>query len=175
MVRAFAWNDSQEIRGWAGFSKNAVPIQNVALSKEPVRFGDSIFITCSFAPADSLSNTAMYCMYAMAQEQTSTLNYTGASMIETSSGLFTSPPFSLIFSGQTGDILFVKFRVSYTQGGARTADTSQIYSFNILGCPDLVFTTDSLLPVWYNDSIRINFGSSTPVTRRAPLFRRYFM
>ena len=174
VVRAFAWNDSQEIRGWTGFSKDAVPIQNVKLSKEPVRFGDSIFVTCSFTPADSFSNTAMYCMYAIAQEQTSTLNYTGASMLSTISGFFTSPPFPMTFSGQTGDILFVKFRVSYTQGGARVADTSQIYSFNILGCPDLVFTTDSLRPVWYNDSIRINFGVLNAGNATCPPFSTVF-
>jgi hypothetical protein len=173
-VRAFAWNDSQDIRGWAGFSKDAVPIQNVALSKEPVRFGDSISVTCSFTPPDTLASVALYCMYGIAQEQNSALSFAGASMTQTSKGQFASPAFPVIFSGRTGDILFVKFRVSYSRGTARLADTSHVYSFNIRGCPDLVFTTDTLRPVWFADSVRVNFEVLNAGNAASPPFLATF-
>jgi len=173
-VRAFAWNDSQELRGWAGFSKDAVPLNDVALSKDPVRYGDSIFVSCSFGLTDTFSSVALYCLYAIGQQETPALSYSGIPMSQTSHGHFSSPSFPVTFSGRTGDILFVKFRVSYATGTAAATDTSQIYSFNIQGCPDLVFTTDTLRPFWLADSVRINFEALNAGNAACPPFSAVF-
>ena len=174
IVRGFAWNDSQQLRGWAGFSKNTVPLENVSLSKELVRYGDSVAISCTFAAPDTFSNIALFCLYALAQQHSPTLNYTGISMFQDTSGRWKSPLFPIAFSGRTGDILFVKFRISYSISGARATDTSQTYSFTIEGCPDLSFTNDTLRPVWQGDSIRVNFEVLNGGNAAAPPFTTVF-
>jgi CARDB./Peptidase family C25. len=157
IVRGFAWNDSQELRGWSEFSKNTIPLRNVSLNKDPIHYGDSVTVSCTFASPDTFSNIALFCLYSIAQQQSSTLNYTGVTMTQAGNGSWQSNAIPITFYGRTGDILFVKFRISYSTGNAQAADTSQTYSFNIAGCPDLAFTTDTLRPAWQGDSIRVNF------------------
>jgi Peptidase family C25/FlgD Ig-like domain/CARDB len=174
LVRGFAWNDSQQLRGWSEFSKNEVPINNVALSKELLHYGDSVTVSCTFAAPDTFSNIALYCLYAIAQQQSPTLNYTGISMAHAGAGAWKSPAITITFSGRTGDILFVKFRISYSAGNARLSDTSQTYSFDIEGCPDLLFTSDTLRPTWQGDSMRVAFEVLNGGNAAAPPFTTVF-
>jgi hypothetical protein len=174
MVRGFAWNDSQQLRGWSGFSKNDVPLDNVALSKELIHYGDSVIVSCTFAAPDTFSNIALYCMYAIAQQPSSSLNFSGTPMVQASDGRWLSGPVPITFSGRTGDILFVKFRISYSLASARAMDTSQTYSFNIEGCADLAFTGDTLRPIWQGDSIRVTFNVLNGGNAVAPPFNTIF-
>lgn len=174
VVRAFAWNDSQALRGWTAFSKNSVPVSNVTLSKDPLRYGDTVTASFTFAAPDTYSNIALFCLYAIGQQPTATLDYAGTAMNKAAGSVWNSGAIPITFSGKTGDILFVKFRMAYSIGDDRATDTSQTYSFNVAGCPDLVFTTDTLRPTWQGDSIRVAFEVLNGGNASAPPFDMLF-
>jgi hypothetical protein len=177
VVRAYAWNDSQHLRGFAAFSKTAVPVLNVMLDKDPVHFGDTVFVSCGYSPPASAGSVVMLCLYTLSPLPPSLQgggNDNAVSMHQNGNGSWISGPVPVVFSGRIGDILFVRFRVAYTSEAGAVSDTSRVYSFTIEGRPDLVFTIDTLRAAWDGDSIRINFQALNAGNAVAPPFRAVF-
>jgi hypothetical protein len=179
VVRAYAWNDSQQVRGWSYFAKDEIPVSHVALDRETVRWGDTVFVSCTFEAPAGISGMAILCLYAISQQpptarpQGGTL-LTGLPMTLSSDGKWISGPLPLAYSGKIGDILFVKFRIIYSRGDAQISDTSRTFSFNVEGRPDLSFLPEAPSPSWYRDSIRVDFIVINQGNVAAPLFRTFF-
>jgi hypothetical protein len=174
LLHAYAWNDSQQLRGSISFSRSAVSVLNVSLNKETIRFGDTVFVSCSYALPPAATNAAMLCLYTLAPIPPAgqSVGSGGAvSMLQTSAGGWTSGPLPLIFSGRIGDMLFIRFRIAYSSATGPVSDTSVIYSFTIEGRPDLIFTGDTLRPRWDGDSLRVSFQALNAGNAAAPPFK----
>ncbi|HEX7510807.1 MAG TPA: C25 family cysteine peptidase, partial [Chitinivibrionales bacterium] len=179
LVHAYAWNDSQQARGSLTFSKSALSVRDVALSKRPARFGDTVAVSCSFVLPAQAAGGAMLCLYGLSPlppTASQSVFSSSASMRQTSGSGWISGPIPLVFSGKIGDMLFVRFRMTYAKNGVAMSDTSGVYSFSLEGRPDLVFTDDTLRPHWDGDSLRIDFqalnaGNAAAGAMRVMLFK----
>ncbi len=159
LVRAYAWNDSQALRGSVFFSKDEIPVLNVSLSKSNAHFGDTVVVSCTYASPPDALNTAILCLYSIAPQVPVTVQGGEHSfalpMSPSDGGRWASGPLPLTYSGRVGDILFVKFRIVYSLGSAQVSDTSRTFSFNIEGRCDLLFQNSPLLPKWREDSLSV--------------------
>ena len=151
LVRAFAWNDTQELRGYSTFSKSTVLFRNVAVSPTPLRYGDSVNVSTTIEILDSSRKAdAVLCLYSVIPRYVTNPSFQGTSMFADSTGTWrTNARIPIAFNGMVGDELLVKFRVI----GNGFSDTTDVYSFTILGRPDLMFTPGGVTVVWRNDSL----------------------
>ncbi|HAJ79830.1 MAG TPA: hypothetical protein DCO75_08660, partial [Fibrobacteres bacterium] len=174
-IHAFAWNDSRQLRGSLSFSKSSIPVLNVKLDKDTIRFGDTVYVSCTYNTPATAVNTAMLCLYALStQPPTSKSAMSNSVSMLQNNGTWTSGPVPLVYTGSIGDILFIKFRISYSDETTPVSDTTRTYSFNIEGRPDLIFTNDTLRPSWSNDSLKIVFQLLNSGNAVAPPFRTFF-
>ena len=152
LVRAYAWNDSSEVRGWAMFAKDTIMVYDVELSPEKPSFGDSVLVSCKLAAA---SDALIQMLYAFAPAVKPNVSFSSITMIKDSTGGWISP--EKIYLRNAGDIserLLIKFR---TFPAEEAPKESSIYSFGIRGRPDLVFTNNSLTLQWIDDSLSIAY------------------
>jgi hypothetical protein len=162
-VHAFAWNDSVEQMGNTSFSKDAILFKSVETSKSPIYYGDSIKIITQILPIDSFRKVeALYCLYSIAPRHViDEPNFFGIPMIYKGNNIWeSSSNISIAFNGIVGEELLLKFRAT----GNGVSDTTNIYSFKILGRPDLAFSKNGTRLCWNNDSLTIfteviNIGS----------------
>jgi len=165
VARAFAWNQSQQLRGWSFFSKDVVPFPGS--SRQGNRsLGRYCFCFLHLLAAIRGSGASILCLYTIAQQPPTThpqggSNETGLLMQPSPDGKWVSGPLPLTYSGKIGDMLFVRFRIVYTQDASQISDTSRTYSFNMEGRPDLSFMTDVPRTSWFHDSIHVDFTVST--------------
>jgi hypothetical protein len=150
-VRAFAWNDSQELRGRATFSKSAVLFTAIGLSKSPLRFGDSVLVSADLKVFDSSRTVnAVVCLYSIASRYKREPVFQGISMFRDAMGTWTTnAKIPVLFNGAAGDELLLKFRAV----GIGVSDTTEIYAFTVLGRPDLLFAGKGISFSWRGDSL----------------------
>ena len=151
LVRAFAWNDSQELRGSAAFSRNTVLFKNVSVSPPLLHYGDSAIVSASVLMLDSTRKAeAVLCLYSITPRYVRDPVFQGASMFTDSTGVWnTNTRIPVVYNGMVGDELLVKFRVL----GNGISDTTDMYVFSIFGRPDLTFTQRGVSLTWRNDSL----------------------
>lgn len=154
-VHAFAWNDSSEVRGWTSFSKSNIIFKNVSIFPPSPHFGDSVRVSAVIDAPDSLQQqiSALLCLYAVAPRSAAGSAFQGVSMFRDSTGAWiTTGKVPLLFTGTVNEELLLKFRAV----GTGVSDTTGVYSFQILGRPDLLFT-GGVAPnvVFYNDSLSV--------------------
>jgi hypothetical protein len=175
MVRAYAWNDSSEVRGWAGFSKDSLMIRDLRVVPADCSFGDSVSISCAISLPPNIPDATVFCLYAIASPRATGTTYQGIRMerdtAPTAADRWTTlRKIPLVFSGDVTKMLLVYFRVI----AGPVSKESSVSSFPIIGKPDLTFS-DSMPFVWQNDSLRINFQVLNIGNAVAPPFTVTFL
>jgi hypothetical protein len=167
IVRAYAWNDSSEVRGWCNFTKDTLMVQNVKLSISQPVFGDSVFVSCDLPVPDTSIQAMVYCTYAIAANYSGETSLSGVPMERNSSGEWvTINKIPLTFSGNVNDRLILVFKVKSDLGTKQ----SEIFTYPIAGRPDLTFTKDGAVIGWANDSLSISFQVLNMGNAAAPPF-----
>lgn len=152
-VRAYAWNDSTEVRGWLTFSKDSILVYDARISPRDPFFGDSVLVSCKLTLDSSMLPAVVYCMYDLGAAASKDHSFTGIRMVsDENNNWVSSQKIPLTLKNDLSEKLLLYFRV-VTPVKSRE---SELFSFNIRGRPDLVFTDDSLEIQWINDSLRIN-------------------
>jgi hypothetical protein len=166
LVRVYAWNDSQQVRGWQPFTKNRILVTDVTVSKDPLFFGDTVRVRCRIMVPTALAPGAVRCLWtidypyaanpdfnlhpdiAMARDSADTALY------------LLDGTLPLTSVNKIGASLMVKFRLTGTYG------ESPVFAFPIRGRPDLKIARDTLQAHWEQDSLRVDFdvvnGGSGP-------------
>jgi hypothetical protein len=167
IVRAYAWNDTFEVRGWAQFSKDTIMVRDIRVTPSSFGCGDTVTISCFLAePSDTVSST-VYCLYAIASPPSTNADFQGIRMQPDSSGRWTTPRrVPITFTEDINRMLLIRFRV---QSGELSKE-SGISAFAIAGRPDLTFTGISIPVTWSDDSLRADFEVLNKGTMRAPRF-----
>jgi len=170
-VRAYAWNDSAEIRGWLTFSKDSILVYDIQLSPRNPFFGDSILVSCKLTLDSSMSPANVYCMYDLEAKASKDHSFSGIRMISADNNQWvSSQKIPLTFKNDLSEKLLIYFRIM-TPLKSRE---SELFSFNIGGRPDLLFTDDSLSIQWINDSLRINATILNSGNAPSPPFHVHF-
>lgn len=167
IVRAFAWNDSMELMGWKDFSKDTFAVQDVVITPAQPAIGDSVTVTCRIDSRDSLYIPIIQCRYTIVNPLEHDIIFDDSSFVfmrqDTLLKLWVSDnSFPLRQPGTPFDInqkLVLKFFATGNLG------TSDFYFFDLMGRPDLTFTSDTIEILWKNDSLNItcevlNIGNS---------------
>lgn len=170
-VRAYAWNDSTEVRGWLTFSKDSILVYDIQISPQDPFFGDSVLISCKLTLDSSMLPANVYCMYDLGATASKDHPFTGIRMISTDNNRWvSSQKIPLTLKNDLSEKLLIYFRVM-TPLKSRE---SELFSFNIRGRPDLLFTDDSLSIQWINDSLRINATILNSGNASSPPFHIHF-
>ncbi len=151
-VHAFAWNDSNEVRGWTSFSKSNILFKSVSIFPSTPHYGDSVRISAVIDAPDSLQQhmSALLCLYSVASPSAANTAFQAVSMFKDSSETWnTISKIPLTFNGTVNNELFLKFRVV----GTGVSDTTGNYNFQILGRPDLLFSKNGQRLIFCNDSL----------------------
>jgi hypothetical protein len=152
MVRAYAWNDSTEVRGRIGFTKDTIAVGDVRIAPDRFGFGDSVSVSCAIILPGPGASDAVFCLYALAAPNDPTPAYTGVRMERDSTDRWvTAVKIPLPFTGDVNKMLRLYFR---TIAGSISKE-SDPRSFPIAGNPDLSFANNTLPVVWRGDSLRI--------------------
>ncbi|MBD3393846.1 MAG: hypothetical protein GF418_17070 [Chitinivibrionales bacterium] len=162
VVRAYAWNDSSEVRGWATFTKDTVLVHDVRVSPDPPSVGDSVTVRCKAAVEDTAGNVRIRALHTVvsAFEDEANIDWTRYPELylmrfDSASGFWETTkklPTGMTDAYDVNWVLMVKFQVT----GSSIAE-SPVYTFELAGRPDLTFTDDTLAPVWEDDSLRLQF------------------
>lgn len=170
-VRAYAWNDSTEVRGWLTFSKDSILVYDIQISPQDPFFGDSVLISCKLTLDSSMLPANVYCMYDLGTTVSKDHSFEGIRMISTGNNSWvSSQKIPLTLKNDLSEKLLLYFRV-LTPLKSRE---SELFSFNIRGRPDLLFTDDSLDIKWINDSLRINATVLNSGNATSPPFHIHF-
>lgn len=165
IVRAYAWNDTSEVRGWVHFAKDSIMVNDVHLSPERPFFGDSVRISCRLQSREA---PVVQCIYAIARANREDVSWSELFMDRDSADLYISrEKIPLKISGDVTEKLLLYFRV-VTAGESKQ---SSLFSFPINGRPDLAFTGNSLKLDWADDSLRIRFTVLNIGNAVSPPFR----
>jgi len=170
-VRAYAWNDTTEVRGWLTFSKDSILVYDIQISPQNPFFGDSVLVSCKLTLDSSMLPADVYCMYDLGATASKDYSFTGIRMISTGNNSWVSSrKIPLTFKKDLFEKLLLCFRV-LTPVKSRE---SELFSFNIRGRPDLLFTDDSLIIKWINDSLRISATVLNSGNATSPPFNIHF-
>ncbi len=152
-VHSFAWNDSVESRSFTSFSKNNILFSQVSVLPKQPCFGDSVVISATITTPDSSQKPqTILCLYAIASRSISSPTYNGVSMnLDSSGNWLSNGKIPLLFHGNPGEELLLKFRVI----GTGISDTTELYTFPIKGRPDLLFTGNGPRMIFLHDSLFI--------------------
>ncbi|MFP4681161.1 MAG: C25 family cysteine peptidase [Chitinispirillaceae bacterium] len=167
LVRAYAWNDSAEVRGWLPFSKDTFMIHDADVSLEKPSFGDTVDVFCRTELPAGSSDALVYCLYSISPSYEEFSADGGILMNKDSTGVYsTSESIHLSQPEDVNSVLRVKFRVVY-EGAAKE---SGVIEFPIKGRPDLLFTTGSVQFRWERDSLALSFQILNKGSVTAPPF-----
>jgi|GEM_PF-1235910 hypothetical protein len=168
IARAFAWNDSQEVRGSVAFSRSTVLFKNVAVSPSPLRYGDSATVWTSIAMLDTSQKVdAVACLWAIAPRYVKNPVFQSITMAADSTGRWkTGVRIPIVYDGMVGDELLIKFRAV----GTNVSDTTDASDFSILGRPDLTFAKHGFSLSWLNDSLSVQYDILNAGNASAPPF-----
>ncbi|MBD3321125.1 MAG: hypothetical protein GF350_08540, partial [Chitinivibrionales bacterium] len=168
LVRAYAWNDSAEIRGWTAFSKNRIQVHDLQISPQRPLYGDSVQIACRIAVPPLADTPAVQCLYAVDYPYAENPDFSqnrSILMIPDSGGYWHSEqPLAVTWTGRANAALLIKFRISSIAG------ESTVHTFDIRGTPDLRFTNNNLPVRWSTDSIGVDFEIVNSGDGAAPPF-----
>lgn len=150
-VRAYAWNDTAEVRGWVPFSKDSLMIFDAHLSLPSPSFGDSVFIKCRLSTDSSFESIAMHCNYAISPLWKPDINFTDIKMVNDSLDYWSSSEkVFLKYNGDINEKLLIRFRLVSNKESKESA----LFNFDLAGRSDLTFTDTSLNVFWDKDSLR---------------------
>lgn len=153
-LRAVAWNDSTEIRGWAALLTDTLAVQDVATQPSRPTFDSAFSISCSLVVPPSSPALALMCLYALTSSVTEKTVFSSMLMHQTSSGKWVSGnTTTLSFSGNGNDRLYIYFRLI----GSDFTRQSPLTSLLVAGQPDLAFAQSTLPILFVNDSLRVLF------------------
>lgn len=170
-VRAYAWNDSAEVRGWLTFSKDSILVYDIGVSPKDPFFGDSVLVSCKLTLDSSMLPANVYCMYDLGTTTSKDHSFSGIRMNSTDNNIWVSSrKIPLTLKNSLSEKLLLYFRVT-TPLKSRE---SELFSFNIRGRPDLLFTDDSLNIQWINDSLRISATVLNSGNATSPPFHTHF-
>lgn len=170
VVRAYAWNDSAEVRGWTTFTKSAVLVSDISISPSPPACGDSVVVRCRITFPVNAPAAAVRCMVALDQPWASNPDFSrmpDVAMVR-SAGDTTfweaAQKIPVPYFGTVDAALLLKFRIPDAYGESR------IFSFALVPMPDLRLTNDSVSMQWADDSMRVCFSVINGGTGSAPPF-----
>lgn len=171
-IRAYAWNDSNEVRGWINFSKDTIMVTDIHFTPENIYFGDSILIYCKLLLDSSMAPADIYCRFTVGTSLSSnSQSFSGVRMISAGNNTWvTLSKIPLDYKNNINDRLLLYFRIITSVKSLE----SELFSFDINGRPDLLFTDDSLNIEWDNDSLRINAQILNTGNATAPPFQLHF-
>ena len=168
-VHAFAWNDSSELRGWTAFSKSNILFRSVTIVPSAPHYGDSVRVSAVIDAADTTQQrvTALLCLFAVAPLSAGAPAFQAVTMFQDSTGAWnTAGKVPLEFHGTVNGELQLKFR----EVGIGISDTTGVYSFPILGRPDLAFTSGGPQMLFYNDSLFVQMFITNAGSMASPPF-----
>lgn len=160
-IRGFAWNDSMQLCGWTRFSKDTFSLHSVAISPVQPLLQDCVLVSFSIDLQDSAISgiPIVQCLYTIDDPTLppDKIVFAPGSFVfcvyDTISDKWLSqskiPLTTLDTSFDIQNHLILKFRTQDPQ------TESNVFTFPILGRPDLVFTRDTLSVTWNNDSLRL--------------------
>lgn len=156
LVRAYAWNDSSEVRGWVPFAKDRIIMHNVTASLDTIHFGDSVRISGELSSPSGGALPAIRCLYAVAspfigENEFEADGSVGITALD-STRWITSSPVPVRFQEADKTSLKIRFRST----GA--FEMSEIYSFTVHPLCDLRVERDSVRVVFADDSLRAVFS-----------------
>ncbi len=162
MIRAYAWNDSAELKGWIPFTKDTFMVYDIGVSKDEIALGDSIAVFCRTDLPQQYSDASIYCLYSIEASQASFSNASGILMSKDTTGLYTTNRKISITATEDPDVVLkIKFRVL----SAGTAKESSVFSYPVKGRPDLLFAGPISFK-WIGDSlvacVQVLNAGSTP-------------
>ncbi len=168
-VRAYAWNDSNEVRAWSQFSKDTIMLHDVTLYPELPALGDSVHVRCRIrldSPAEQISASAFF---TVDEPHAMDLNFEQLEelrMLHDSADIWISErPVALRVPDPGAEaVVYVKFRV--TPGVGETS----LYAFPVRGRPDLTCTGNAISIAWRNDSLRLSVEALNRGNASAPPF-----
>ncbi len=150
-IRAYAWNDGSEVRGWKAFVKDTLFVYDVRLDPPHPYFGDSVSVSCELSVPASQTRPELLCLFAQAAEKDRQLSFGSIAMVAGNNGRwFTVGKIPLHFKGSINENLLLRFRVAASQGALQTG----LFTFSISGKSDLAFIDNSLRIGWVKDSLR---------------------
>ncbi|MDD5673427.1 MAG: C25 family cysteine peptidase, partial [Chitinivibrionales bacterium] len=159
LIRAYAWNDSADGRGWTRFAHNQIAIDSLNCVPNTFGMGDSIEVSCKpIIPAGD-SQMQLLCLYALCNAYANPVSMTGVRMQRDSAGRYTTMNKLVLTTGNSPAAsdqaltLFVQFRNTAAAGNRQ----SQRYAFTVAPRPDLRFVNDSAEVVFLNDSLAAAF------------------
>ncbi len=151
-IRAYAWNDSAEVRGWSSFLRDTVLVHDVRIDPENPYFGDSVTVSCLYARDSSDLDPALLCLYAIGEGYDPRISFEDMTMVSDGSGRWrTDGKIALRFISTVNDRLLLRFR----SAGSSVRYQSRLFSFRVGGRPDLEITGQAPRVVWSGDSLRI--------------------
>lgn len=153
-VRAYAWNDSAEVRAWRSFSKDSLLVHDVRISPAHPAFGDSVRVSCRIDTPSHMPLSHVLCLYATTSATAEPADTTGVLLVRDSTGAWATPaPLHLDYSGEPDEALVVKFRVV---GSGLTKESAR-FVFPVRGRADLEFTGQGLTTTWSGESLYVDF------------------
>lgn len=153
-LRAVAWNDSTEIRGWAPLVTDTLAILGIATQPSHPTFDSLLSISCSLSVPSGSPVPALMCLYALTPSVSENTVFASMVMHQTSSGKWVSgSTITLPFSGNGNDRLYIYFRLI----GSDFTRQSPLTSLAVAGQPDLAFAQTTLPISFSNDSLRLLF------------------
>jgi hypothetical protein len=151
VVRAYAWNDTAEVRGWVSFAKDTIMVHTVRLSPEKPFFGDSVLVHCRLQTG---SSPVVRLLYALSEGNREDVSWLDMRMDPDSADRWVSnQKIPLTSSENVNKRLLLLFQVYASE----ETKQSSIFSFNIKGRPDLAFAENAIKLNWEDDSLRIKF------------------
>lgn len=177
LVRAFVWNDSAEVKGWAHFSKDTFTLYDVAIYPLEPALGDSVSVSCKINSRDSLYTPIVQCRYTIADPQDPNISFDDTSYVfmekDLATGVWKSVNKFVLGRGidqfDMNKNLVLKFFATGNLGA------SDFHFFKITGRPDLAFTSDTLWILWRNDSLYVDCEVLNVGNASAPPFSVTFL
>ncbi|KMQ51667.1 peptidase C25 [Chitinispirillum alkaliphilum] len=154
VIRAYAWNNSAEIKGQTAFSKDIFMIYDLQIDPPRPGPGDSVRVSCRADVPPETPDALLYCLYATAAPHQQNTPQQGVLMEKDSSGLYTTvSKIPVGYSNDPSSVLQLRFRII---AGENSKESTR-FTFPLLGRPDLHFTRDSISLYWTGDSMAISF------------------
>jgi hypothetical protein len=165
MIRAYAWNDSLEVRGRQPFVTDTCDVDDVILDPPRPCFDDSVTVSCAITVPDGDTVRQVYCLYVLTESTGENVPLTGKTMIQGDNDRWsTDGRIFLPFDGSVNRKLHVYFRIITTTRSLQ----SRRFIFSITGRPDLSFAGNRTAIIWSGDSLRLSVELHNNGTAPAP-------
>ncbi len=154
VIRAYAWNNTDEIRGHTPFSKDIFMVYDLHIDPPQPALGESVTVRCRADVPPETPDALLYCLYTTAPRHQEQISVQGVLMEKDSNGIYTSvSKIPVELSEDPAAVLQLRFRII---AGSDSKESSR-FVFPVVGRPDLMFTKDSISLFWTGDSMAISF------------------